>query len=127
MGLTRSEFTIYSQRFLGTEVQVLSQEVNAMADAVAERNAALSERAQALDDLSERLQKVLDNIPIGIILLHESSVEMCNPVAKEQWNIQAHSPVPEFLDRPSGTYRELELTRPFYDGHYPIWGQRSAH
>ena len=98
----------------GTEVQVLSQEVNAMADAVAERNAALSERAQALDDLSERLQKVLDNIPIGIILLHESSVEMCNPVAKEQWNIQAHSPVPEFLDRPSGTYRELEFDKAIF-------------
>ena len=44
-----------------------------MADAVAERNAALFERAQALDGLSERLRKVLDHIPIGIILLNESS------------------------------------------------------
>ena len=93
----------------GTEVQVLSQEVNAMADAVAERNAALSERAQALDDLSERLQKVLDNIPIGIILLNHSTIEMCNPIARTQWRIQAGDPVPEFLNRSNGTYRELSF------------------
>ena len=99
----------------GTEVQVLSQEINAMADAVAERNAALFDRAQALDGLSERLRKVLDHIPIGIILLNESSVEMCNPVAQTQWKIQPGSLVPDFLDRDSGTHRELKYEQELFN------------
>ena len=99
----------------GTEVQVLSQEINAMADAVAERNTALFERAQVLDGLSERLQKVLDHIPIGIILLNESSVEMCNPIAQKQWGIKAGSSVPDFLDRQNGTHRELKFAHEIFN------------
>lgn len=93
----------------GAEVHALSQEVNAMADAVEERNAKLSERAQALDELSERLQKVLDSVPIGIILVHNQQIQMANPVAHQQWNLSLNTTIPEFLDRASGTFRELNF------------------
>jgi signal transduction histidine kinase len=112
--------------FAGDEVRVLSREINAMADAVAERNTELSERAKALDELSERLQKVLNTIPIGILLVRDQTIEMVNPVGKNQWGVLEQQPIPDFLNRDPGVYREVKLKEEIFTVNVTPFGKNGV-
>lgn len=112
--------------FAGNEVRVLSREINAMADAVAERNTELSERAMALDELSERLQKVLNTIPIGILLVRDQTIEMVNPVGKSQWRVLENQRIPKFLNRAPGVYREVKLKEEIFTVNVTPFGKKGV-
>ena len=79
------------------EMGLLAQEFNTMAEAVAERDKALVERAQVLESLQGRLQKVLDTISAGLLVVEEGAVQMRNPAALELWSIEPGSALPEWL------------------------------
>ncbi len=79
------------------EMGLLAQEFNTMAEAVAERDTALVERAQVLESLQGRLQKVLDTISAGLLVVENGAVEMRNPAALELWSIEPGAPLPDWL------------------------------
>jgi signal transduction histidine kinase/HAMP domain-containing protein len=79
------------------EMGLLAQEFNTMAEAVAERDTALVERAQVLESLQGRLQKVLDTISAGLLVVENGAVEMRNPAALELWSIEPGAALPDWL------------------------------
>jgi nitrogen fixation/metabolism regulation signal transduction histidine kinase len=81
------------------EMGLLAQEFNAMAEAVAERDKALVERAQVLERLQGRLQKVLDTISAGLLVVEDGVVEMRNPAALGLWSIEPGAALPDWLSQ----------------------------
>ena len=79
------------------EVAALAREFNNMAEAVAERDRRLKERAEALDRLSERLRRVLDTNPSGLVVVDQGAVGMANPAAARMWGIAEGAPLPAAL------------------------------
>ncbi len=79
------------------EMGVLATEFNSMSEAVAERDRRLSDRAHALDQLSLRLQKVLDTISAGLLLVEEGQISMANPAAQRLWGTHPGTTLPEWL------------------------------
>lgn len=79
------------------EMGLLAQEFNTMAEAVEERDKALVERAQVLESLQGRLQKVLDTISAGLLVVENGTVEMRNPAALKLWSIEPGAALPDWL------------------------------
>ena len=79
------------------EVALLAREFNNMAEAVAERDRRLKDRAAALDRLSERLRRVLDTNPAGLVVVDQDRVAMTNPAAEGMWGVQEGATLPTAL------------------------------
>ena len=109
----------------GDEVALLAREFNNMAEAVAERDQRLKDRAAALDRLSERLRRVLDTNPAGLVVVDEGRVAMTNPAAEGMWGVLEGAPLPEALRGLStGRADALALGDRRYDLEVVPFGER---
>ena len=96
--------------FSGEEIAVLASEINHMAQAVWERDQSLSKRADELNTLSMQLEKVLHSISSGIIVVRDNIIQLINPVATQDWDLQPQQSLPSFLcELEHGIYEEIAI------------------
>jgi signal transduction histidine kinase len=107
------------------EVAALAREFNNMAEAVAERDRRLKDRAAALDRLSERLRRVLDTNPAGLVVVDEDRVGMANPAAVRMWGVDEGAALPAALGAlPTGRAEALAIDDRRYDLEVVPFGER---
>jgi signal transduction histidine kinase len=96
-----------------------------MAEAVAERDRRLKDRAAALDRLSERLRRVLDTNPAGLVVVDEDRVGMANPAAVRMWGVDEGAALPAALGAlPTGRAEALAIDDRRYDLEVVPFGER---
>ncbi len=109
------------------EVAVLAREFDAMVAAVAERDRRLKERAEALDRLRLRLQRVLDTIHVGIVVVEHGHAAVANPAAERMWGATPGKPLPPWMASLSGGRHEaVPWENHQYDLEIVPFGTRGA-
>ena len=91
-----------------SEISVLYQEFNHMAQAVRERDRRLLERAETQKILSIRLQQTIDSIPLSILVMENGLITLANTTAKDVWNLQVQTSIPEWIGHTSQTEVEYQ-------------------
>ena len=100
----------------GQEITVLAREINHMAQAVLERDQSLQTRADELNTLSIQLEKVLRSISSGIIVVQNSTIQLINPVAQQDWNVDNGGTLPVPLQQFAiGDFEEVDVGSDIYN------------
>ena len=87
-----------------------------MAEAVLERDQSLQTRADELNTLSIQLEKVLRSISSGIIVVQNSTIQLINPVAQQDWGVNNGGTLPIPLQQFAiGDFEEVDVGGDIYN------------